>query len=202
LFDVRAGTALDILVYWYALFAVVVIVAVSYLFALSRHGLALAAVRDSEIASRSVGVESQRIKWWLWIVVGCATGIVGAIVYIQKGRISPDAAFNVVDWSAYVLFVVVIGGIRTVEGPIVGVMVLWFLQSNLAQYGSLYLLALGLLAIGMMLFAPRGIWGIVAERFDLHLFPIRRTLVRRELVPTSQLKEIATASVPVASKKH
>ena len=48
-------------------------------------------------------------------------GFAGALIYLQKARISPDAAFSVIDWTAYVIFIVVIGGIGTIEGPIIGV---------------------------------------------------------------------------------
>ena len=51
------------------------------------------------------------------------TGLTGALIYVQTARISPDAAFSVIDWTAYVIFIVVIGGIGTIEGPIVGVLV-------------------------------------------------------------------------------
>src|SRR6202021_456510 len=60
----------------------------------------------------------------------------------------PDAVFIVVDWTAYVLFIVVIGGVRTIEGPIVGVLIFWALVYNLAQYGSLYLPVLGVAGVG------------------------------------------------------
>ena len=96
----------------------------------------------------------------------------------QKARISPDAAFSVVDWTAYVLFIVVIGGVRTIEGPIVGVLIFWALVYNLSQYGSLYLLVLGVIAVTMMLFVPAGIWGSLAARRGLQLFPTRRLLTR------------------------
>ncbi len=74
------------------------------------------------------------------------------------GRISPNAAFAVIDWTAYVIFIVVIGGIGTIEGPIVGVLVFFLLQNTLSGYGSWYLLVLGLIGIVVMLFAPRGLW--------------------------------------------
>jgi ABC-type branched-subunit amino acid transport system permease subunit len=95
---------------------------------------------------------------------------------LLKQRISPDAAFSVVDWTAYVIFIVVIGGIGTVEGPIVGVIVFFLLQNLLAGYGSWYLLILGLVAIGTMLFAPRGLWGLFSDRTGIQLFPVRRIL--------------------------
>ncbi len=105
------------------------------------------------------------------------TGLVGALIYMQTARISPDAAFSVTNWTAYVIFIAVIGGIGRLEGPILGVLVFWGLQTAFADYGSWYLLALGLLAIATMLFAPRGLWGLIADRTGLALFPVQRRLV-------------------------
>jgi len=133
-------------------------------------GLALAASRDNAAAARSVGVRTDRIRYLLWIVVAFATGMVGAVVYLQKARISPDAAFSVTDWTAYVIFIVVIGGVRTIEGPMIGVLLLWGLMYHLGQYGSLYLLLLGALAILVMLVMPRGLWGTVAHRWKSAAF--------------------------------
>jgi branched-chain amino acid transport system permease protein len=107
------------------------------------------------------------------------TGIAGALIYVQKARISPDAAFSVPDWTAYVIFIVVIGGIGTIEGPIVGVIVFYILQNLLADYGSWYLLILGLIGILIMLFAPRGLWGLFTDRTGIQLFPVRRILAGR-----------------------
>ena len=104
------------------------------------------------------------------------TGMIGALIYLQKARISPDAAFSVLDWTAYVIFIVVIGGIGTIEGPIIGAIVLYLLQDYLATFGAWYLMLLGALAIVIMLVAPGGIWGFVAQRFDLQIFPVRRRL--------------------------
>ena len=76
-----------------------------------------------------------------------------------------------------VIFIAVIGGIGRLEGPILGVLVFWGLQTAFADYGSWYLLALGLLAIATMLFAPRGLWGLIHDRTGLSLFPVQRRLV-------------------------
>ena len=81
------------------------------------------------------------------------------------------------DWTAYVIFIVVIGGIGTIEGPIVGAIVLYFLQDYLASFGTWYLIALGSIAAAVMLVAPKGIWGYVAERFGWQVFPVRRRLI-------------------------
>ncbi len=177
LFDVRTSAARDIITYWAALALAVATLLIVYLILRSRHGLALAAIRDSEEAAESVGVDKFRTKLAVYVVTAAATGMVGALIYLQKARISPDAAFSVLDWTAYVIFIVVIGGIGTIEGPIVGVLVFYVLQTYLAQFGTWYLILLGAFAIVVMLFAPKGIWGYLAERYDLAVFPVRRRLV-------------------------
>ena len=179
LFDVRTPAARDIVTYWIALVLVAGTILAVYWILRSRRGLALAAIRDSETAAESVGVDNFRTKLWVYVFTAVGTGMIGALIYLQKARISPDAAFSVLDWTAYVIFIVVIGGIGTIEGPIIGVIVFYLLQTYLADFGTWYLILLGALAIVIMLFAPRGIWGYVSERYGLVLFPIRRRLVLR-----------------------
>lgn len=174
LFDVRTAVARDIALYWAAVILLVITLAAVYLLLRSRRGLALAAIRDAEPAAESVGVDGFRAKLFVYVLTAFGTGMVGALIYLQKARISPDAAFSVLDWTAYVIFIVVIGGIGTLEGPIVGAVVLYVLQTYLAALGTWYLIILGALAALVMLIAPKGLWGLVAERFDLQLFPLRR----------------------------
>jgi branched-chain amino acid transport system permease protein len=177
LFGLRDAAARDVLAYWLALVLAVGTMAAIYALLRSRTGLALAAVRDNDNAARSVGVDARRVKWVVFLAAATMTGLVGALIYVQTARISPDAAFSVTSWTAYVIFIVVIGGIGRLEGPILGVLVFWGLQTAFADYGSWYLLALGLLAIATMLFAPRGLWGLIADRWGIALFPIQRRLI-------------------------
>jgi branched-chain amino acid transport system permease protein len=137
----------------------------------SRIGLALTAMRDSEVASSSLGVNTERIKYAVYVVVAGMTAMVGSIIALQKIRVSPDAAFSVNDWTAFVIFIVVIGGIGTIEGPMIGTIVYFLLREFLADLGSLYLMLLGALAIVIMLVAPKGIWGYIAARWNISLFP-------------------------------
>lgn len=178
LFGLRAAAARDVLVYWIALLLAFAVTLGITAFVRSRMGLALAASRDNAAAARSVGVRTDRIRYLLWIVVAFATGMVGAVVYLQKARISPDAAFSVTDWTAYIIFIVVIGGVRTIEGPMIGVLTLWGLITYLAQYGSLYLVVLGTIAILVMLFMPKGVCGEIERRWGIRLFPTQRVLSR------------------------
>ncbi len=103
--------------------------------------------------------------------------MIGALIFLQKLRISPDAAFSVNDWTAFVIFMTVIGGIGRIEGPIVGAVVFFVLRQTLADLGTLYLLLLGGVAIGVMLWAPKGIWGLIVERFGWQVFPLERRVV-------------------------
>ncbi|ANT50264.1 branched-chain amino acid ABC transporter permease [Mesorhizobium amorphae] len=176
LFGVREAAARDILAYWLALVLAVAVTGGIYWLLRSRLGLALAAVRDNVDAAQSVGVDVARLKWAVFLIAAAATGLTGALIFLQTARISPDAAFAVTDWTAYVIFIVVIGGIGTIEGPILGVLVFFALRSALADYGSWYLMTLGLIAIVVMLFAPKGLWGLISARSGLHLFPVRRRL--------------------------
>lgn len=177
-FDLRTSLARDMVMYWTALALAVGTVLVVYFLLRSRRGLGLSAIRDSEVAAESVGVDSFKTKLWVYVLTAGITGMVGALIYLQTARISPDAAFSVLQWTAYVIFIVVIGGIGTIEGPIVGVLIFYLLQSHLAGFGTWYLILLGALAILIMLFAPRGIWGFISARFNIVLFPLQRRLVR------------------------
>lgn len=158
--------------YWLALGAAVVVVAAVYLFLRSRKGLALTAIRDNELAAGSLGIDIWRTKFTVYVVTSALTAMIGALIFLQKLRISPDAAFSVNDWTAFVIFIVVIGGIGTIEGPIIGTLVFFALRETLADLGTLYLIVLGAVAIGVMLKAPKGIWGIIRSRYDLQLFPL------------------------------
>lgn len=177
-FGVRIGAARDIVVYWAALALLIGTLALVYALLRSRRGLALAAIRDSEAGAESLGVDAFRTRLFVYVATATAigTGMVGALIYFQKARISPDAAFSVLDWTAYVIFIVVIGGIGTLEGPVIGAIFLYFLQDYLAGLGTGYLIALGALAVAVMLVAPKGIWGFVATRFGIELFPTGRRI--------------------------
>lgn len=177
LFGVRSAAAREIVIYWCALGAAVLIVVAAYAILRSRLGLALAAIRDGEVAATSVGVDIVRTKFAVYVFAAFGAGLVGALYFLQTSRISPDAAFSVLDWTAYVIFIVVIGGIGTVEGPIVGAILFVVLRSLLSGYGPSYLILLGALAIAVMLLAPKGLWGVFVERTGWHLFPTRRRLL-------------------------
>jgi branched-chain amino acid transport system permease protein len=144
-----------------------------YLYLRSRQGVGLMAVRDSEPASESLGVDVLRTKLAVYLLAAFGTGATGALVYLNLLRISPDAAFSI-NWTAYTIFMVVIGGLGTLEGPIVGAVLFFVLRELLADHGAWYMILLGSLAVVTMMCYPQGLWGLVAERWDLQLFPVQR----------------------------
>jgi branched-chain amino acid transport system permease protein len=167
----------EFLIYWIAFALAVAIIGLIVLLLRSRYGLALTAIRDNELGARSNGVDVTRIKYIVYVITGFGTAIVGALIFLQKQRISPDTAFSVNDWTAFVIFITVIGGIGRIEGPIIGTLVFFLFRQMLADLGTLYLLILGAVAIFVMLKAPKGIWGLITDRYDWQIFPLKRRLV-------------------------
>jgi branched-chain amino acid transport system permease protein len=106
-------------VYWLSLAAVVVSVLIVYLLMRSRTGLALTAVRDEPTAASSLGVRVERARRIVWVSAGAGCGVVGALLASSSLRVQPDAAYSV-NYTAFAIFMVVLGGIGTIEGPILG----------------------------------------------------------------------------------
>jgi branched-chain amino acid transport system permease protein len=163
--------------YWLALLLTVAILTAIFVLLRSRHGLALTAIRDNELAAQSTGVGVWGIKFAVYVLTAFGTSMIGAFIFLQKLRISPNTAFTVNDWTAFVIFITVIGGIGRIEGPIVGTIIFFALRQTFAGLGSLYLLMMGAVAIIVMLWAPKGLWGLLVERLGWQVLPLQRHLV-------------------------
>jgi branched-chain amino acid transport system permease protein len=162
--------------YLLALFVAVGSILLVYFLLRSRIGLALTAIRDNDLAAQSSGVNVFRAKLLVWTVAAFGCGVIGSVVALNLLRIQPAAAFSI-NWTAYALFIVVIGGFGTIEGPIIGAVIYFTLLQSLSQYGTLYMLLLGIVAVIMVTVAPKGIWGFVISKWNIHLFPVRRRLL-------------------------
>jgi len=161
--------------YWMALACVVGSISLVYLFLRSKRGLALLAIRDNELAARSQGIAVTRMKLAVYAVAAFGAGLAGALYFVGNLRISPDAAFSV-NWTAFAIFMVVIGGIGRIEGPLIGALVFWALNKFFSDYGTWYLLSLGLLAIVMTIYFKQGLWGYAQQRWGWSLLPTARVL--------------------------
>lgn len=171
--------AREMITYWLALASVVFAVGLVYGLLRSRFGLALTAIRDSERAAESQGINVKAVKLIVYVLASFGAGLAGALYYLSNLRISPDVAFSV-NWTAFSIFIVLIGGIGTIEGPILGALLFWLLNNYLSDYGSWYLIGLGLMAIVVITKWPRGVWGALSKRFGLQLFPVQRKLIRKD----------------------
>ena len=161
--------------YWIACALLIASFGGVYLLLRSRFGLGLTAVRDSEAAAESQGVHVARLKFQVWVLSALGTGMVGALYYLNVLRIAPGSAFDL-GWVVAAIFIVVIGGIGTLEGPILGAAVFFGLRWLLADHGSWYWLVMGVVAISVMVVFPKGIWGFAQQRFGWQLFPLKRRL--------------------------
>jgi branched-chain amino acid transport system permease protein len=164
--------------YLIALACVLVVTFGVYAFLRSKRGLALLAIRDNEVAASSQGIDVGRMKLAVYLIAAGGAGLAGALYFVSNLRISPDAAFSV-NWTAFAIFMVVIGGIGRIEGPIIGALLFWFLNKFFSDYGSWYLVSLGLIAIVVTIFFRDGIWGALQRRFGWSLFPTHRFLKER-----------------------
>jgi branched-chain amino acid transport system permease protein len=145
--------------YWLALAIAVVSVLVMYLILRSKLGLGLAAIRDSNRAAASLGVNVFLSKLYAFIIAAFVIGAAGAIFYVYQGNIAPVGAFNI-RWLMIALLATVIGGIGIEEGPIVGAIVVVFLHFVLSRYGAWSPFIQGVILVVIMLLVPQGIVGL------------------------------------------
>ena len=157
--------------YWAGLAVTVTALATIYLLLRGRLGLVLTAVRDDEVAARSSGARVGLARMLVFVVAGAGCGAAGAVLAISQLQVQPAAVFSV-QWTAVMAFATIIGGLGTIEGPIIGTAVYMVLQQTLASYNAWYLIILGLVAIFVALFARRGLWGLVDARINVRLFPV------------------------------
>jgi len=158
--------------YWMALGVVIFALAACFTLLRSRFGLALQSIRDNEVAANSLGIKVDFAKRVVYVIgaMGCAAA--GSVICIQAiGVASPTAIFGV-SYSAFMIFMVLIGGIGTVEGPVVGALLYFFVDKYFSQSGLWYLVILGIIAIVSTLFFPKGIWGEINSRWNISLFPV------------------------------
>ena len=187
--------------FWLALAVAVGSIALVYLLLRSRRGLALTAIRDDETGARGLGVNVTRSKLWVYVIAAFGTGVTGAVIYLNLLRIQPEAGFGL-NWSALMIFAVVIGGLGTIEGPIIGAIVFFALQQLLADYGTWYLILIGALAALVVVFARRGIWGSIVRRRPIDLFPVRRRLCLETVCfPEEAPPSSSPADLPLARGK-
>ena len=152
--------------YWAALAVAVLAIGGVYLLLRSKVGLTLTAIRDDERAARSSGVRVGLARMGVFIAAAAGCGAAGGVLAIEQLQVVPGTSGGVfsVQWTAEMAFAVIIGGIGTI--------VYMVLQQTLQSYNAWYLIIRGAVAIAIALFARRGLWGTVVDRFNIRLFPV------------------------------
>jgi branched-chain amino acid transport system permease protein len=159
--------------YWTALGVMVVLTLVGFLLLRSSTGASLQAIRDDEDAAASVGVRVLQGKGVVFVLASAGCGLAGALWLATNINYQPASYFGV-QWTAYMIFMALLGGLGTFEGPVLGAIVFFVIddQFGTGSYGVWYLVGLGATAVLFALFLPRGIWGTVEDRFGIHLLPV------------------------------
>jgi branched-chain amino acid transport system permease protein len=157
--------------YWMGLGLMVLLLGAVFLLLRGRIGASIQAIRDDEIAAASVGVKVHAAKRVMFVLaaIGCAAA--GALWLTTTISFQPHAFFGI-QWTAYMLFMALVGGLGTFEGPIIGAILFFLMETWFGATGVLYLIGLGVVALGFALFVPRGIWGYLEIRFGIRLLPV------------------------------
>ncbi|HEX9326602.1 MAG TPA: branched-chain amino acid ABC transporter permease, partial [Reyranella sp.] len=169
-------------IYWMALVLSAAAFGLTWFLMRSAIGLGLTAMRDNEDGAGSVGVNLTRARVVCFLWTAPFLGIAGAIITLQKLRVAPPASFSIVDWTVYIIFIVVIGGIGSFEGPIIGTIVFFLIREYLGGAGVWHFIVLGVVSIGVILIEPRGIWGAIRRFLPADLIPVSHAPPR---VPSS-----------------
>jgi branched-chain amino acid transport system permease protein len=173
MFDIKTSLS-SVQFYYLSISLGIASVAVVFLLLRSRLGLSLMAMRDDEGASEGVGINRFRSKLICFLVAAFVTGVTAGVLFLNQGLIQPEQSFSI-DWTVKLCFIVIIGGIGTIEGPIVGALVYVLLQQYFAEYTSISLILLGGVSVLTMLVAPKGIMGTIQEKLGFELLSPRRS---------------------------
>lgn len=160
-------------IYLMALTLCVLAMVVVYVLLRTKTGLGLTAMRDDADASSSVGVNIFKSKLMVYIIAAVFTALAGAVFFVNKKIIYPDAGFDI-NWTVSMVFIVIIGGIGTVSGPIVGAIIYVLLSEILAKLPGWSNIILGAIAILVIIFLPDGIMGTLQKKCHFELFSQKR----------------------------
>ena len=163
-------------IYYYSIILLIIAVVAVVIVMRSKLGLGLFAVRDNDVSASTSGVPIFRSKLFCMMISSFITGMCGGVYYIMQVWIQPYAAFSI-NWTVAAVFIVVIGGIGTIAGPVIGGIIYVFLSQYLAtlsQIGSLNMVILGVIAVAVILAAPKGIIGTLQSRFNFEIISTRR----------------------------
>lgn len=158
-------------IYWLALASMTALLAILFGLLRGSTGAAIRAIRDNEDAAASVGVRVTGTKRLLFVLAAFGIGVAGALWLATAITFQPKTYFNV-QWTAYMIFMVLVGGIGTFEGAILGALLFFLMETWFGGTGVWYLIGLGATALVFSLLLPRGLWGTLEERLGWRLLSV------------------------------
>ncbi len=154
--------------YWLGLGSLALILTTTFWLLRSRIGAAAQAIRDDEEAAASIGIDVMRIKQIIFVLAAFGCALAGTIWLASAITFLPRTNFGV-QWTVFMLFMVLAGGLKTFEGPIIGAVIFFLLQEIFGDLGVWYLTGLGAVAVGFALYLPDGLWGTWRQRTGIDL---------------------------------
>jgi branched-chain amino acid transport system permease protein len=180
------ATERRVLTYWMTLASMGITLGVIFLLLRSPLGSSIQAIRDNEEAAASVGVKVSTAKRIIFVIAAIGCALAGTLWLATFTTFQPRSFFGI-QWSAYMIFMVLVGGIGRFEGPILGAIIFFLIELWFGKAGVWYLIVLGLTALLFSLFLPKGIWGYIEDRFKVLLLPVGYRV--RTIVPSSKALE-------------
>ena len=145
--------------YWLTLALCVAGVLMLWRMLYSPFGFALRAGRDSPLRAEALGIHVARVQWSGFVVAGAFAGLAGAVYAFSKGSISPDVA--AIPRSVDGLVMVLLGGIQTLTGSVVGAAAFTWLQDTIARETAYWRALLGAVILLLVLVLPQGLAGVL-----------------------------------------
>jgi branched-chain amino acid transport system permease protein len=124
-------------------------------------GYSLRAGRDSELRAEATGIKTVRQKWVAFVLSGTLSGMAGGLMLYLKGSVFPSYVDISTSFDAFVM--ALLGGLQSLNGPIVGAIIYRLLKTTLQTYVYHWNMVVGAILILIALFMPRGISGLVAD---------------------------------------
>jgi branched-chain amino acid transport system permease protein len=153
-------------------------------------GLRLIALRDDETGAASLGVKRIRTLIPVWALSGFLTGLMGSLLSLQKGTLTVDTAFAI-SFSLDAVIIVVIGGLGTISGPLIGAIIVFYLRFYSADFSDLAMIIEAIVVIVVVRFFPSGIVGLISRAILGVRFRLRKPPV-----------SMATTSIPIRFRKR
>jgi branched-chain amino acid transport system permease protein len=127
-------------------------------------GYALRACRDNPLRAEAIGIDVARIRWFAFTFAAALAGVAGSLFAYAKGSVFPT--YMSIPKSVDALLMVLLGGVETLAGPVVGAVVFHGLNEQLSRFTEYWRAVLGLVIVGLVLAFPQGIAGFVQERWE------------------------------------